>query len=114
MTHMAEEIAQSGAAAARCLGENAQTFAALGERLRASDPAVVVTIARGSSDHAALYLKYLIEIGSAALRLDRAIDRLALSRAAAARRGRGDDDLAIGPQPRHRRRCKRPPERPAR
>jgi len=62
MTHMAEEIAESGAAAARCLDDNAAVFAALGARLRASDPAVVVTNARGSSDHCALYFKYLVEI----------------------------------------------------
>lgn len=62
MTYMADEIAESGAAAQRCLNENAAVFAALGERLRESDPAVVVTNARGSSDHCALYLKYLVEI----------------------------------------------------
>jgi len=33
-----------------------------GRRLRALDPPVVVTNARGSSDHCALYLKYLVEI----------------------------------------------------
>ena len=60
MTLMAQEIAESGAAVARCLAEN--DFAALGARLRALDPAVVVTNARGSSDHAALYLKYALEI----------------------------------------------------
>src|ERR1700759_1074244 len=62
MTYMAEEIAESGAAASRCMSENAAAFAALGERLRMSDPDVVVTNARGSSDHCALYLKYLVEI----------------------------------------------------
>jgi len=60
MTLMAREIAESGAAAARCLAQN--DFAALGERLRRLDPAVVVTNARGSSDHCALYLKYALEI----------------------------------------------------
>ena len=62
MTYMAEEIAESGAAARRCLSENAAVFALLSERLRASDPGVVATNARGSSDHCALYLKYLVEI----------------------------------------------------
>jgi glutamine---fructose-6-phosphate transaminase (isomerizing) len=62
MTLMAAEIAESGAAAERCLRDNAATFAALGPRLRGLDPAVVVTNARGSSDHCALYLKYLVEI----------------------------------------------------
>jgi glucosamine--fructose-6-phosphate aminotransferase (isomerizing) len=62
MTHMAAEIAESGAAVERCLTGNAAALAALAERLRALDPAVVVTNARGSSDHCALYLKYLVEI----------------------------------------------------
>jgi glucosamine--fructose-6-phosphate aminotransferase (isomerizing) len=62
MTYMADEIAESGAAAQRCLTDNAPRFAALGDALRARAPAVVVTNARGSSDHCALYLKYLIEI----------------------------------------------------
>ena len=62
MTLMAAEIAESGAAAERCLRDNAAAFAALAGRLRARDPAVVVTNARGSSDHCALYLKYLVEI----------------------------------------------------
>ncbi len=62
MTHMAEEIAESGAAVERCLSQNEAVFAALGQRLRACEPAVVVTNARGSSDHCALYLKYLVEI----------------------------------------------------
>jgi glucosamine--fructose-6-phosphate aminotransferase (isomerizing) len=33
-----------------------------GQLLRDADPAVIVTIARGSSDHAATYLKYAIEL----------------------------------------------------
>jgi len=33
----------------------------LGERLRETDPPIVITCARGSSDHAATYAKYLIE-----------------------------------------------------
>jgi glucosamine--fructose-6-phosphate aminotransferase (isomerizing) len=60
MTFMAQEIAEAGAVVARVLADEA-TRAAAGAA-RARDPAVVVTIARGSSDHAAHYLKYLIEI----------------------------------------------------
>lgn len=59
-TFMAEEIAEAGAAVARGLADAAIESAA--RAARAQNPAVVVTIARGSSDHAALYLKYLIEI----------------------------------------------------
>src|SRR3546814_11117737 len=43
------------------LAANRDAFAAIGRRLRASPPAAVVTCARGSSDHAATYAKYLIE-----------------------------------------------------
>lgn len=38
-----------------------ESFAALGERLRRLKPPMVATCARGSSDHAALFAKYLIE-----------------------------------------------------
>ena len=61
-TFMAREIAECGAVVERCLTENKAAFAAAAAELRARDPAVVVTNARGSSDHCALYLKYLIEI----------------------------------------------------
>lgn len=60
MTFMADEIAEAGAALARGLADAAVCDAA--RAARTQDPTVVVTIARGSSDHAALYLKYLIEI----------------------------------------------------
>ena len=62
MTLMFSEIAESGAAAARFLDRNAEALRALGARLRASPPRVVVTNARGSSDHCALYLKYILEV----------------------------------------------------
>jgi len=60
-TLMFSEAAESADAVARLLSANRDAFAALGERLRAAPPAVVVTCARGSSDHAATYGKYLIE-----------------------------------------------------
>jgi glucosamine--fructose-6-phosphate aminotransferase (isomerizing) len=60
MTFMAREIAEAGAAVAQGLADDAVCLAA--RTARARNPDVVVTIARGSSDHAALYLKYLIEI----------------------------------------------------
>jgi glucosamine--fructose-6-phosphate aminotransferase (isomerizing) len=59
---MAAEIAGAGEAIARQLAANAEPVAALAANLRARDPHVVVTIARGSSDHAALYLKHLVEL----------------------------------------------------
>jgi glucosamine--fructose-6-phosphate aminotransferase (isomerizing) len=61
-TFMAAEIAGAGEAVARQLAANAEPVAALAAALRARDPNVVVTIARGSSDHAALYLKHLVEL----------------------------------------------------
>lgn len=65
-THMFEEIVEAGDAVARQLGQNAERLADLGARLRALDPPLVATIARGSSDCCALYLKYLVEIASGA------------------------------------------------
>ncbi|MEC4767893.1 SIS domain-containing protein [Halomonas sp. CUBES01] len=41
------------------LQRNAQIFAPLGEQLRQTPPAAAVTVARGSSDHAASYFAYL-------------------------------------------------------
>jgi glucosamine--fructose-6-phosphate aminotransferase (isomerizing) len=58
---MKAEALEAPAAVARTLANNAGTFARIAERLRAEPPAVVVTCARGSSDHAATYAKYLIE-----------------------------------------------------
>ena len=60
-TLMFSEAAEAADAVARLLAANREALAALGERLRAAPPAVVVTCARGSSDHAATYGKYLIE-----------------------------------------------------
>lgn len=60
-TLMAREAAEAGAAVARMLATGRTTIAQAAVRLRASPPAVVVTCARGSSDHAATYAKYLIE-----------------------------------------------------
>jgi glutamine---fructose-6-phosphate transaminase (isomerizing) len=60
-TLMRAETNEAGAAVARLLAHNGESLGALGERLRAETPDVVVTCARGSSDHAATYGKYLIE-----------------------------------------------------
>ncbi len=61
VTLMHREAAEAAEAVARLLIANRDTLAALGARLRAAPPSVVVTCARGSSDHAATYGKYLIE-----------------------------------------------------
>lgn len=60
-TLMHAEAAQAAAVAARQLAGLNDTMLQLGQRLRALDPPVVVTCARGSSDHAATFAKYLIE-----------------------------------------------------
>ena len=62
---MATEIAESGAVAHRQLTANAAPTAKLAAALRARKPSFAVTIARGSSDHAALYLKHLVELRAA-------------------------------------------------
>lgn len=60
-TLMASEAREAADAVRRLLADNASTLTVLGETLRANPPKVVVTCARGSSDHAATYGKYLIE-----------------------------------------------------
>ncbi len=58
---MERETREAPDAVARLLGREAATIAALGRRLAGRNPPVVVTCARGSSDHAAHYMKYLLE-----------------------------------------------------
>lgn len=60
-TLMAQEAGEAATAVATMLAANREAFAAIGQRLRAAPPVAVVTCARGSSDHAATYAKYLIE-----------------------------------------------------
>jgi glutamine---fructose-6-phosphate transaminase (isomerizing) len=60
-TLMHVEAADAGATVARFLAANATALERIGARLREHPPEVVVTCARGSSDHAATYGKYLIE-----------------------------------------------------
>ena len=60
-TRMHREAAQSAQAVRDQLFANAELMERLGERLRVLAPPVVVTCARGSSDHAATFAKYLIE-----------------------------------------------------
>ncbi len=58
---MFREAAQSAAAVRRQLDANRDKVRELVRRLRAAPPRAVVTLARGSSDNAATYAKYLIE-----------------------------------------------------
>lgn len=61
-THMAREIAEAPEAVARMLATNAAALAELGRLYRERRPSHIVTCARGSSDCAASYFKYLVEI----------------------------------------------------
>ncbi len=60
-TLMFAEASEGGAAVKRFLDYNRATLAQLGNHLRAHPPLSVTTCARGSSDHAATFAKYLIE-----------------------------------------------------
>src|SRR5688500_9823213 len=61
-TNMAREIAQAPDVVARMLSVNAPALAELGRLYAERKPSHIVTCARGSSDCAASYFKYLIEI----------------------------------------------------
>ncbi len=59
---MLSDAREAPAAVARLISGNAGICAGLASRLRADPPAFAVTCARGSSDSAATYAKYLLEI----------------------------------------------------
>src|SRR5919201_1496555 len=59
---MREEIAQQPEALARTIAEERGKVARLGQSLRARDVDLIVLVARGSSDNAALFGRYLLEI----------------------------------------------------
>lgn len=61
LTSMHREAAQAPEVVGRQLVENAVNAVRIGALLRQLNPRAVVTCARGSSDHAATYAKYLIE-----------------------------------------------------
>lgn len=60
-TLMAAETREAPRVVRDLLARNAEAAEALGARLRAAPPRMVLTLARGSSDHAATFAKYLIE-----------------------------------------------------
>ena len=62
ISHMAREAAEAPEAVARFLTRNAIALHELGTWLRRNPPPVILTSARGSSDNAAGYFKYLTEI----------------------------------------------------
>jgi glutamine---fructose-6-phosphate transaminase (isomerizing) len=62
MTFMEQEAREAPQAVQRFLEDNGSILAELGKRLRMLEPPLILTSARGSSDNAAGYLKYLAEI----------------------------------------------------
>lgn len=61
---MQAEVREIPQAIQRLLDQAGGTIAAAADDLRRVDPHVITTVARGSSDHAAAYLKYAIELSS--------------------------------------------------
>ena len=62
---METEAEEAAEVAERQLRDYPRLLAPIGEKLRKVDPQLVMTCARGSSDHAATYAKHLIEIETA-------------------------------------------------
>jgi glucosamine--fructose-6-phosphate aminotransferase (isomerizing) len=60
-THLYREAAQAAETVRLQIRTNTEQMVQLGERLRRLTPRAIVTCARGSSDHAATFAKYLIE-----------------------------------------------------
>lgn len=58
---MAREIAEQPQTLSRLLDEGTGAIRAVADHVRAHDPRFVLLAARGTSDHAAIYFKYLIE-----------------------------------------------------
>lgn len=61
-SHMAREVAEIPEVATRFLSQSQDAVAEAAAAVRALDPRLIVTVARGSSDHAATYLKYAVEL----------------------------------------------------
>jgi glucosamine--fructose-6-phosphate aminotransferase (isomerizing) len=60
MSRMLDEAREAPQAVARQLREDGERWRAFGEQLRRQPPTSLLTIARGSSDHAAHYAAYLV------------------------------------------------------
>lgn len=62
MSAMAQETREAPSTVTKCLRENEANMAELVKLFRRINPSHIITCARGSSDHAAGYFKYLSEI----------------------------------------------------
>ena len=91
-TRMFAEAAEAGDAVARQLQTYGAALDDLAQSLRAEPPRTVLTCARGSSDHAATYLKHLIETRTGIVVASASPSTASLYRAAPQAR----DMLAIG------------------
>ena len=67
MSHFRDEIGEQPEVALRMLRESRDTVSAIGARIHEVRPRGYVIAARGSSDHAALYAKYLFGVRNRAL-----------------------------------------------
>jgi glucosamine--fructose-6-phosphate aminotransferase (isomerizing) len=59
-SRMLDEAREAPAAVARLMAADLAAYTSLGEQLRADPPRSALTVARGSSDHAAHYMAYLV------------------------------------------------------
>ena len=60
LSHMLREAREAPAMIARLMADGAADYLRFGATLREQDPTAVLTVARGSSDHAAHFMAYLI------------------------------------------------------
>lgn len=63
-SYMAREVGEIPQVSRRFLVESRDALRAAAGAMRAVDPGLIVTVARGSSDHAATYLKYAVELSA--------------------------------------------------
>lgn len=61
-THMRREVLEIPNAVSRLLDQSAADMERAGEELRTVDPRILVSVARGSSDHVASFLQYAVEL----------------------------------------------------
>lgn len=101
-TQMRREILEIPDAVERLLGDGAAQVEATASAIRDTSPRFLLSVARGSSDHCATYLKYASELllglpmASVALRSNRSTAWMYRARAACASRSPNR------PKPRHR------------
>ena len=97
---MFREAAQAPQAVREQLQANAARVARLAARLRGQPPRAVVTCARGSSDHAATFARYLIETRLRILTSSASPSVSSLYAAHARPRGHAAaGDVAVGDEP---------------